>query len=1066
MNRISMKKAIYLLFSLLFAFPVLAQTDSLLVTAATTLRTAEGTNYAYILVQPTSPQLLLDRQYSVYSRSGIPGDGGAFAFRGLMQMATDGNTVEAMLPIAQTLGEDLTSLESDMNNLFQDFVPADTIVLSTKLAAIVRAATADANLMSALQLMAYRHPAIAMAMGIGYACTLADGDNVIEVRNESQNDAVIAELQLNPVKLYALPAPDGVRQLRDDAPQGNLIIKLRWDHPESLRRVSMLSSGFNVYRIDADYAESQGYDSTPPSRSQLAALVNAGEHAKKVNSFPVLVPDAQIQDPNAYFYVDDNGANKDGTPFAGNETFYYFVTASDILGRDGYVSQGAYGVACETYPPMPPQSVRVSEVRVNTDDGLSKQGLRVAWHQNKRRRGQVTDGYYVYRWQYLTNMTAQSHHPAVNRISDFIPQDWDEDRLYYTDETLTSNDVGITWWYTVRSVSTNLCGTNYSHNSAPSYGVLPNYTPPAAPTGTVYVLCGTPYVDGISSEQKTNQPQTQLIFNVEQVRLPSEINQISLWYKADGNDPYGPLPEDAISCGSAYFAEGESNITIVVPYAGHKSEVSAYCRCYTPDGRSAIGHVSHIGPETEVGDEITFDFQVRMEYQEVEAGGDCTHIPPEGYVPGYIPVQSNIIYRTDDDALSWQIYRSVDGGTKSLIAQGTYEDDSAILALWADAVQNLPNSGTVCYYGRHISADGIPSEYRLLICLEAPGRYDLPVPQLAKVVPATTEGGIAPERLKVNWFCPQAGVRYFDVWLGVHDQTDVPESISSSLSTNLEPADTYMNVKVEQETGQVTNYRYKMGRYRSGRLGEGSWSSDLPEYLVSITNVDVASRHVFFIRAVGANERQGENSNTEIFTYEPPEEVEQPHVPWPARTMFGQAAMFDNVYAKYLPAAAYEPDLGSDYPGIWLGRMLADQNDMVRFDVKAKKTVIIGNHDPNDFVFHDASQQPITPFILYRYQLTNSVFPQVSGDVVQVSPLVEDVPYGKSAGDTIIYDPLIVIVAPTATHGWVPRLYDMFYIDTQPVLRGAKYRYIMVLIDEDTKEIRGTIPTTSFTVPE
>ena len=53
----------------------------------------------------------------------------------------------------------------------------------------------------------------------------------------------------------------------------------------------------------------------------------------------------------------------------------------------------------------------------------------------------------------------------------------------------------------------------------------------------------------------------------------------------------------------------------------------------------------------------------------------------------------------------------------------------------------------------------------------------------------------------------------------------------------------------------------------------------------------------------------------------------------------------------------------------------------------------------------------LLPMVLYRQQVTNALFPKVSGDVVQVSPLIERLPwiYNPAARLVTIPDRLLAL---------------------------------------------------------
>jgi len=125
--------------------------------------------------------------------------------------------------------------------------------------------------------------------------------------------------------------------------------------------------------------------------------------------------------------------------------------------------------------------------------------------------------------------------------------------------------------------------------------------------------------------------------------------------------------------------------------------------------------------------------------------------------------------------------------------------------------------------------------------------------------------------------------------------------------------------------------------------------------------------------------------------------------------------------------------------------------------------------DPNESVFRNAAGESLMPFVIYRYQVPNPPYhPAVSGDVYQVTPMMEGIASVVEVipglgGAHHNYDPFILI-APSATRKermW----YDLLVKDTQPVISGAWYRYLIVRFDPVSREVVEIIPTNTVSIP-
>jgi hypothetical protein len=95
------------------------------------------------------------------------------------------------------------------------------------------------------------------------------------------------------------------------------------------------------------------------------------------------------------------------------------------------------------------------------------------------------------------------------------------------------------------------------------------------------------------------------------------------------------------------------------------------------------------------------------------------------------------------------------------------------------------------------------------------------------------------------------------------------------------------------------------------------------------------------------------------------------------------------------------------------------------------------------------------PAVLYRQQVANFFYPTVSGDVVQVSPLIENIFFsGTGPNYTYLNDPFFML----SLAGSGQNLYfDIVLKDTQPVVVGARYRYSFVRF-KDNHEIAEVLP--------
>ena len=214
-------------------------------------------------------------------------------------------------------------------------------------------------------------------------------------------------------------------------------------------------------------------------------------------------------DSTTYFFADDNGSRLGLTPFNDGDQFYYYITARDILGRDGLVSPGGLATACRKIKPSAPLGLSVKnsfKPAVVGGVATNTQQLVLSWAQNTNPTNYVTE-YWVYRWNNPSDAMTNDPVPLTNRIAVVASLPGTNSNQYLDNDTDAPLTPGSTnFWYTVRAVSQAICGPLLSQHSAPAWGVLREYTAPNAATGQVYGSCGTPAVMYQSINFITNSP--------------------------------------------------------------------------------------------------------------------------------------------------------------------------------------------------------------------------------------------------------------------------------------------------------------------------------------------------------------------------------------------------------------------------------------------------------------------------------------------------------------------------------------------------------------------------------
>ena len=394
--------------SLLTALSAVAQTplSNLVFTVGTTIQDSGGHNWSYVLIGAPQPQLLAGKRFSIFGKPGFPTNAGSFTLRGTIFQQTDPNAINALLTQSIALGENLTSLSNALNTLLHKVpgitnlslpqkilagfqaaqsnantgqflgllaqsialgenltslsnalntllhkVPGITnLALPQKILAGFQAAQSNANTAQFLGLLAHVNPGLTMCAGQAFAEQIT-GVTTYEVRElnlatGAPGDA-LGRVTITPGAPTVLPSPGYPFQVVTNDPSDHLRIRLRWGTPPELRRLSLLGFGYNLWRIPITNALAAGYNTIPPTLSQLYG----DTHFTLANSAPVMAAKDfttghgagaadDPADPTTFFFSDDNGHAFGLPPFTDGAQFYYFVTARDVLGRDGLVSPG------------------------------------------------------------------------------------------------------------------------------------------------------------------------------------------------------------------------------------------------------------------------------------------------------------------------------------------------------------------------------------------------------------------------------------------------------------------------------------------------------------------------------------------------------------------------------------------------------------------------------------------------------------------------------------------------------------------------------------------------------
>ncbi|MEO7676767.1 MAG: hypothetical protein ABIV39_08410, partial [Verrucomicrobiota bacterium] len=426
----------------------------------------------------------------------------------------------------------------------------------------------------------------------------------------------------------------------------------------------------------------------------------------------------------------------------------------------------------------------------------------------------------------------------------------------------------------------------------------------------------------------------------------------------------------------------------------------------------------------------------------------------------------------------YRVYRRADDGPLTLLAQGAGDYDPAkpgkILEVRDDAMP--PSLTRLCYFVQLLDQHGNGSPLSFIGCKEVkPAKLPRPILSEPQAI-----GTVGSPQVSLNWFCPVAGVARFQFKIRLVDSPapSAPSGLVSdklSLYAGYNAQAAYLGIDKSQFTIASVFSEAKF----TPRIGPGFGPG--PKFTIN-ANVMPNATYAISVAAVDDQGNVGNASEIWEFIWTPP--VQLATVPWPARPL-PAARDFDNL-PSVPPSYEFHPRVAAvvlyndgglvdrRYPVMIRIAQIDNSNEpqgnvantnYVQYFSSATSV----NPDPNPTVFRsisgDASRanQPLLPIVIYRQQVTNDWYPKVSGDVTQVSPLIERIPWRIVNGHVTIPDRLFAGYPETKDN--VNYYFFIYVRDQQPVLAGASYQYSVVRFNAK-REVQEIVPAGQVTIPQ
>lgn len=1078
------------------------------VVCAGVTRTVSSVPYAWIALQPTDLALTKDRSYAIYRKTGVATSGNSYSRLTVLAPVTDPLLAAAILPQAVVMGENLATLDEVLTDLLGN--PSGTPTTAQKLASYIASALRDPARSQEVLMLARTHPGIAMAAGLGFPDRMpASSAHTWEIRDfnaaTGNDNAVIGRVTLNPASPVVLPAPGAPVEVPDPTAKAHLNIALRWATPDALLDRTPLISGFDVYRVPKNTTETRGWHTTPPAN---AGTLLTEPTARKVNTSPVLpaktftalnVADFTA-DPATMYLIDDNGRhNPGGEPFKDAQSFYYFAAARDLLGQPGTPSPGALLTICDRMPPPVPVQVKVAAV-TRFDNALLKDIARfeLSWEMPPLPANEGVANFLVYRWRSATEHLSARHIDPSQKLPDqnlvaVLPgtqtsftdnqsvaapiwADWNGGTDNGTTHVAPSAgaDAGKTFFYTVRAVDMSIC-RNASGNSSPAWGVLRDRSGPVGTTGSLLTPC-KPLLLSWMDYAQTDETGLNEEFGHLRMVCTSSVSAGLSWAEWELVIP-NVIGNTFLPLGRATFARnnaGQQRAELFRDVPQYHGTASFRCRVGTSHGVISAWVQSALDSPSPLKDKrLRVRWNASFGQETLVPVGQCgnRHILLDSLTSDLKDLCGTFTPTTG--TTEFKVYRVVDGGPQTMVDSGPVSGSAPVI--WKDSMPPAALS-QVCYYLQLFDKNGNPSPLVLQDCVESGSGSLLPVPMLEKI---ETAGTPFAAQMRVRWFCSMAGVDRFELWVA-RKSGQAPAS-GTSLSADL--AD---HPNALTDIAGTEGLDFSVFETAAVRLTNPTGTPEF-EYLLPVSAREV---YTVLVRAVGRGKYDsrvvGGFSSPGSFTWLLRTAAPAGVVAWPNRNPPPVADFHPGIEAVFINKAQLNP---------WKGNMVRigeykDVNNSAQtttfmandqFPDEPRAGRISGTTAPAYYLYCNdevaaaesawegktGSPGCLFPVALYRVQMPSLRYPVVPGDIVQCTPLMENIASKVQAGQTIVLDPFVLPLHMDDTG--LPRTisgtdHDLMLIDRQPVIKAARYKYLLVRFGLN-KEIERIISTSEVAVP-
>ena len=517
-------------------------------------------------------------------------------------------------------------------------------------------------------------------------------------------------------------------------------------------------------------------------------------------------------------------------------------------------------------------------------------------------------------------------------------------------------------------------------------------------------------------------------------------------------------------------------------------------------------------------------------WKQTNAGpGHLSHTPrdiiPEMRAEGGTVHPVPVTFTTTADTEQWRLYRRLDDGPLAMLGEGVvvptagagraaapagtttvgYEDDSMPI-----------NVAGARYYTQYLDADGNagPLIGSVVISISTP-----PPPASVLSLIAGDGGTNDPSTtMTLTWSAAPYGTARYRIWIGNPDRQGAPVMTAvAGLGTTGSGGATRREARPSIAVPSVLDRTFPMLQAVYRDFVTASGITNLPCTVIDTTvlgsrmgvgpvfsnllyRASVSADLYVLIEAVALDGTVGVASAAKVLPAGSGAVSTNKLVDWPRRPLPPTRSDFTTSTPGFAAVRIKNGNLdgsaNGDFNGIAVAIGTASITPKFGFNAATGRNAWLnGSVDPDDVLFKDAESsrpilgqviltgaslsrppflelpvfamgQPAISAVLYRRQVPSATFPQPSGDLVQVTPMIDGIDH------SVFTDPILTIspLAVPATKITDPFIgvfpygggYGVFLLDTQPVISGASYQYFLVRFDEYGEMIE-VLPTNTVT---